>query len=992
MKGPLLVLSIICWLLIFLFGVNADAQTNQVVINGTSTTAVDFGGAGCVYKWTNSNPAIGLPASGTGDIASFTAINTGTSPVIATITATPASSGFAYIVNGNNNTASILNTVTHTVVSTFNVTAAQGVQQNEYNAVTLNADGSRLYIAADEASPANTISVLNTSTNSLISTLNVIAFPSGIVFSPDGSLFYVACTGPFFHGVLYVFKASDNTLINQIDLNISPYSIALSPDGSRLYFTDPFGYIIVLDALNFTQLASLQYANRPIAVAVSPDGKRFYVSDEFKNNVLVINSATLEIISTVPVGRMPQNIIVSPDGSKIFVVNTTSSNVSVIDGFTNKVISTIDVGASPLGGSLSPDGNQLYVENSGSQSVSVINTSDYSIITTVPVGNFPDSFGNFISAGIGCSSKPITFTITVNPTLPPVITTSTITGTISSCQGTVSISPNIQQFTVSCANLTANVNASAPSGFEISTDPSIDFATSLTIAQTAGNVGGIIIYVRSASTAPAGNITGNVVLSSAGAVSQNVAVSGTVNALPVVNPVVNQALTEGDASTAVNFTGTADSYTWVNDNPAIGLPANGNGDIPVFTAINTGKTRLIANITITPNSNSGCSGTPVSFNISVNPEPPPQIDFDATAFSSLTTSYGTPSTSTSFTLSPIYLRGGILVTPPLGFEVSTDNSTFNSTVLVGQAGSIATITIYIRLASTTAVGHYSGNIKLSSIDAFDTNFGMTDSEVTPAILALKAEDVNKTYGATLTGGPGLTNFTSTGLQNSETIGSVTVAYGAGAAATDPVNTYTGSVVVSAATGGTFSPSNYVINYTPGDIILTPAPLIAAVDNKSKVFDTVNPVFTISYSGFVNNETASVFTAGPVITTTALTNSPAGQYPITASGAEAQNYTITYIPGVLTITVLVQEVVVPNAFTPNGDGINDFWDIKYLNLYPKCIVSVYARYGERVYSSVGYGVAWDGTYKGAQLPTGTYYYIIDPQSGSKIMSGYITIIR
>ena len=260
------------------------------------------------------------------------------------------------------------------------------------------------------------------------------------------------------------------------------------------------------------------------------------------------------------------------------------------------------------------------------------------------------------------------------------------------------------------------------------------------------------------------------------------------------------------------------------------------------------------------------------------------------------------------------------------------------------------------------------------------------------MLTLTASDADKVYGTTLTGGPSLLAFGAAGLKNSETIGTVTVDYGAGALATDPVKTYPGSVLVSSATGGTFNPANYIINYIPGDIIITAEPLLATVDNKSKVFGAINPVFTITYSGFVNNENASVFTDDPVITTTALTNSPAGQYPVTASGAVAQNYTFTYIPGILTVTAPYYEIIIPNTFTPNGDGINDLWDIKYLNLYPKCTVNVYTRYGEKVYSSVGYGVSWDGTFKGAQLPTGTYYYVIDPKSGIKIMAGYITIIR
>ena len=83
---------------------------------------------------------------------------------------------------------------------------------------------------------------------------------------------------------------------------------------------------------------------------------------------------------------------------------------------------------------------------------------------------------------------------------------------------------------------------------------------------------------------------------------------------------------------------------------------------------------------------------------------------------------------------------------------------------------------------------------------------------------------------------------------------------------------------------------------------------------------------------------------------------------------------------------------PNTFTPNGDGINDKWEIQYLNDYPGCIIEVYNTTGTLMYRSVGYSTPWDGTYKGQQLPAGTYYYVIDPKNGRLRIAGYVTILR
>ncbi|HXH98664.1 MAG TPA: PKD domain-containing protein [Sphingobacteriaceae bacterium] len=84
--------------------------------------------------------------------------------------------------------------------------------------------------------------------------------------------------------------------------------------------------------------------------------------------------------------------------------------------------------------------------------------------------------------------------------------------------------------------------------------------------------------------------------------------------------------------------------------------------------------------------------------------------------------------------------------------------------------------------------------------------------------------------------------------------------------------------------------------------------------------------------------------------------------------------------------------VPNTFTPNSDGINDTWNIKYLESYPGATVEIFNRYGERLFQSVNYPTAWDGSRNGSELPVGTYYYIINPKNGRKVISGSVTILR
>jgi gliding motility-associated-like protein len=92
-----------------------------------------------------------------------------------------------------------------------------------------------------------------------------------------------------------------------------------------------------------------------------------------------------------------------------------------------------------------------------------------------------------------------------------------------------------------------------------------------------------------------------------------------------------------------------------------------------------------------------------------------------------------------------------------------------------------------------------------------------------------------------------------------------------------------------------------------------------------------------------------------------------------------------------VTVL-EPIVIPNAFTPNGDGINDTWNIAYLSDYTHCTVDVFTRYGQQIFHSNGYPVAWNGTYSGKSLPVGTYYYVIDLKNNTAKLSGFVTIVR
>jgi gliding motility-associated-like protein len=84
--------------------------------------------------------------------------------------------------------------------------------------------------------------------------------------------------------------------------------------------------------------------------------------------------------------------------------------------------------------------------------------------------------------------------------------------------------------------------------------------------------------------------------------------------------------------------------------------------------------------------------------------------------------------------------------------------------------------------------------------------------------------------------------------------------------------------------------------------------------------------------------------------------------------------------------------IPNTFSPNNDGINDLWEIQYLDEYAENHTQVFTRAGQLVFESRGVYRPWNGTYKGKSLPMDTYYYIIEPGYGRDPVTGFVTIIK
>lgn len=181
--------------------------------------------------------------------------------------------------------------------------------------------------------------------------------------------------------------------------------------------------------------------------------------------------------------------------------------------------------------------------------------------------------------------------------------------------------------------------------------------------------------------------------------------------------------------------------------------------------------------------------------------------------------------------------------------------------------------------------------------------------------------------------------------------------------------------------------------------VAPSATVTVTVNKKPFADAGHAIImlegqTAKLNGTVGGDNISYYW-----TPTDYLSNPLSLTPVTSSPSDI-TYTLHTLSGVncgeatSSVFVKVYETLsIPNTFTPNGDGVNDYWDIKNIDDYPDAQFNVYDRYGQMVFQSVGYSKPWDGTYGGKKLPSGTYYYIIDLKADNlPKQAGWVLIVR
>ena len=211
----------------------------------------------------------------------------------------------------------------------------------------LSADG-RLFVANEDSATATVIDV---KTGKVIARVPVGKEPEGVRISPDGK--WVLVTNESDNSISIV-DSHTLKVMRSVTVGKRPRDIAFTPDGKTAYVSGEFDSslyrIRVPEGTPVERVVQLRQEARPMSVRLDAKRKRLYVSTGRGGTVAVIDIAgTPKLLQEVKVGARPWGMALSADGARLYTANGPSNDVSVIDTATLTVISTIPVGRSPWG-------------------------------------------------------------------------------------------------------------------------------------------------------------------------------------------------------------------------------------------------------------------------------------------------------------------------------------------------------------------------------------------------------------------------------------------------------------------------------------------------------------------------------------------------------------------------------------------------------------------------------------------------------------------
>jgi YVTN family beta-propeller protein len=251
-------------------------------------------------------------------------------------------------------------------------------------------DGRTLYVADyGGVPPGHTITVIDVPTGEVLRTVDLGEHrgPHGLAIGPEGSLFVTTEVSRS----LLRLSAGDLSIekVYRTGQDIT-HMVALTPDAKRAFTANiGSGTVSAID-VESGEGRTIETGEGPEGIAVTPDGRECWVAHRNDDNVVVLDTESLETLATLETGRFPIRVECTPDGGRVLVSCAMSNEMIVFDRAERKEVGRVELEEVPIGIQITPDGSRAFVANTQADEVTVVDLGTLEVMGSFSPGHEPD--------------------------------------------------------------------------------------------------------------------------------------------------------------------------------------------------------------------------------------------------------------------------------------------------------------------------------------------------------------------------------------------------------------------------------------------------------------------------------------------------------------------------------------------------------------------------------------------------------------------------
>jgi YVTN family beta-propeller protein len=298
--------------------------------------------------------------------------------LVALVAAAPVAAELrAFITNERSNDVTVVEVSTARVLRTIPV-------GRRPRGIAGSPDGSRIYIANSDA---NSITVVNAASLAILDTLPAGIDPEGLAVGRDGSRLYVTNEND---SALSIVDPVARRVARRVAVGTEPEMAVVSPDGRWVAVSNESSHDVYLIDAAGDVVTRIPVPENPRGMRFTRDSQRLYVASERAQSISLVDIARRAIVRRAPTGgTRPVDVMLSHDERRLYVSHGGSGDLRVLDAATFELVTAVPVGPRAWWMAMTPDGQYLWITVGRANEVVVVDTTSHAVSARIAAGLLP---------------------------------------------------------------------------------------------------------------------------------------------------------------------------------------------------------------------------------------------------------------------------------------------------------------------------------------------------------------------------------------------------------------------------------------------------------------------------------------------------------------------------------------------------------------------------------------------------------------------------